>query len=416
MIRVIKANESSPTLGKPLQVLYLHHVGVRGGSSKSLILLLEELAGREVLPHLIVQRGPVAEQLTSRGYPCIPVRGISLFDNSALSAYRGLRWLVLGRELVLLPTTLRAILRAKRQWPAIDLIHANEWSLLPAALVAKLVFRRPVILHARSLQSMQVNYRRRLLLWLANKFVEQTIAIDSAVGRSIGSESSVQVIHNGDRMQEWKPEWDNLGEGELRIGIVANFLAYKGVEDFIEAARICLQDFSMSEAKFLIFGDSQRRTRGVVAGVLETLGVRHDSKSESVERVLRYRIGDRVSFEGFVASADLIYPAIDVLCFPSRLDAVGRPVFEAACYGRPSIVALRTRRRDDSVIDGITGLIVPERDPNALAQAMRAFYENRASVSIMGASAYRLTRDQHDIRTNAGKVLKLYGKLALVRR
>jgi len=404
---------SNTTSTRPLNVLYIQHVGVNGGATRSMLLLVDHLARTAVVPFLIVPRGPIVEHLVQHGYRFIAVRGVSQFDNSLLSAYRGVRWLVLLRELGLLPGTVLALFRARRIWNQVDVIHVNDWSMLPTALLAKLVIGRPIVLHIRTMQSTKSTLRRKWLLWSAQRYVDQIIAIDSAVASSIAPVPSL-VIHNGAEMPSREQPCERERDGVLRIGIVANFLRNKGVEDFVEAANICIGDFGLRDVVFHFFGDSQQKTRGLYAGALKKLGMRHDVKADVLMKVREYGISSQVTFEGYVSSPERIYRSIDVLCFPSRLDAVGRPVFEAAAFGRPSIVALKTRRTDDAIVDGLTGFVVPEGDTMALAHAIRRFYEERVLVSRMGAAAFEHARVRHDIERVAERMRKVYETLGCI--
>ena len=72
---------------------------------------------------------------------------------------------------------------------------------------------------------------------------------------------------------------------------------------------------------------------------------------------------------GRVDQVETVLRESDVLAFPSHLNGPGRAVFEAGMHGIPAIVALKDRV-EDVVEDGVTGLIVPPRDPRRLADAV----------------------------------------------
>lgn len=110
-----------------------------------------------------------------------------------------------------------------------------------------------------------------------------------------------------------------------------------------------------------------------------------------------------------------IYDAIDVLCFPSHLDAPGRPVFEAAFSGVPSIVAAK-RPHPDTLVPGETGLCVPARDALALAVAIERLYSDRSLLARMGEAARALAQKNFDIRTNAADMIMLYRQLVTSNR
>jgi glycosyltransferase involved in cell wall biosynthesis len=392
-----------------LGVLYLHHVGAKGGMSRSLFGVIGCLGTEDIQPFIICQRGPAAEQAARMGCACIPVMGISHFDNTAYGAYSGKRWLVLLREALYLPVTLVALVQARIRWGGqVDVIHANEFGLLVPAIVAKLLFRKPLVVHVRSLQATKHRIRSQFLGALATRFADRVIAIDSAVARSVPGSPRIDIVHNGESSPSPGVVSVAAESSELRVAIVANFLVYKGMLDFIEAARLCLNDRGLQHIRFLIFGESQTHRSAWSASLLRRMGFLHDVKSEAVARIAEARIGHAVEFRGFVQDVSEIYGNIDMVCFPSHLDAVGRPVFEAASYARPSIVALRTRVDDDAVVHGQTGLIVAEKNPRALAEAIAYFHANRAAVRSMGLAARELARDRFDLTKNAQKIMQIY--------
>ncbi len=78
---------------------------------------------------------------------------------------------------------------------------------------------------------------------------------------------------------------------------------------------------------------------------------------------------------------------------PSYREGFGSVVLEAAACGVPA-VATRIYGLTDAVVDGETGLLVPVRDPRALAEAMRRLAGDAALRASMGAAARaRVLRD-----------------------
>lgn len=96
-----------------------------------------------------------------------------------------------------------------------------------------------------------------------------------------------------------------------------------------------------------------------------------------------------------------------MLCFPSHLNAAGRPVFEAAFFKVPSIVAMQNPRAD-TMIDGETGICIAPKDAQALARAIEYFYARPEEVRRMGEAAYRLALRDFDTKKNACRMLAIY--------
>lgn len=104
----------------------------------------------------------------------------------------------------------------------------------------------------------------------------------------------------------------------------------------------------------------------------------------------KLRVGDRIRFVGAVPNADVAtYLArARVVVVPSWFEERGRVVLEAMANGAP-VVAARTGGIVESVRDGIDGVLVPPRDPMALASAMARVLEDDALAASLSAAGVR---------------------------
>jgi glycosyltransferase involved in cell wall biosynthesis len=77
--------------------------------------------------------------------------------------------------------------------------------------------------------------------------------------------------------------------------------------------------------------------------------------------------------------------AATALALPSRSEGLGRVVVEALCRGR-AVVATRVGGITDLVEDGVNGVLVPPRDPAALADALVRVLGDPALAHSLGAA------------------------------
>jgi glycosyltransferase involved in cell wall biosynthesis len=400
-----------------LSVLYIHPIGAFGGASRSLLELLRAFPPGAVEPKLIMPRGQVAEIFAATGSPLITARGISQLDFTRFGFYRGLRWLILLREIYFLPGTVWALFQARRRWGHIDLIHVNEGSVLLPALLAKALFHRPLLIHVRSVQQTEgIALRARFRDWVLARWAEAVVAIDDTVRASLPAGLSVEVVHNSftpDRQEAADPRIDalagRLNSESLRVGMIGNLLAAKGVYEFLEAARLCIQVHKVN-VDFVIVGSNPRQLSGLHGMVLKTLGWAHDVESDVEQFVARHDLATCIHRLEFTPNISSVYRLLDVVCFPSYLDAVGRPVIEAAWFGIPCIAAVE-RPAPDTFRDGETGLRVPPRDPEALARTIVDLTKDRELVLRMGEAARRLAVTNFDSCQNAQHMLRIYERL-----
>jgi D-inositol-3-phosphate glycosyltransferase len=104
----------------------------------------------------------------------------------------------------------------------------------------------------------------------------------------------------------------------------------------------------------------------------------------------RLRVRDRVRFVGSVARDDVpaLIRSADVVVATPWYEPFGIVPLEAAACGRP-LVGSAVGGLLDSVQHGVTGLLVPPRDPDSLARALRELLDDPAARRRMGAAARR---------------------------
>ena len=238
-------------------------------------------------------------------------------------------------------------------------------------------------------------------------WADAVIAIDETVRRSLPPDVNVAVVHNGHtpRANQGAYRAPDGGGARLRLAMVGSFLPLKGVEEFVEAARLCRE--KELAAEFLLVGGNVRELRGFTGWLLQATGFAVDLRGEIERRITAHRLENVVRLADFTPDVDAVYRAIDVLCFPSHLDAVGRPVFEAAFHRVPSIVAI-SGPLPDTLVPKETGLAIPAGDPRALADAIEYFCRHPREVRRMGEAAHQLAQRNFDSRKNAALVLEIY--------
>jgi hypothetical protein len=213
-----------------VKVLYIDSDGPLGGASRSLFEVVRPLSKGSVDPHFVAVEGTALEFYRQIARDSVTTRGLTKFDNTRYSHYRGVRWLVLLREISYLPFTVAVLLRAKRKWNRIDVIHINEFLGIIPGVIAKRLFRAPLVVHVRSLAWQDEQSLR--CRWLTNRLktsAAAVIAIDQNVRSTLPADIDVDVIQNSftpktlpvqDRAM--LARLNTLRPGSLKVGFVGN--------------------------------------------------------------------------------------------------------------------------------------------------------------------------------------------------
>lgn len=398
-----------------MNVLYIDGAGPFGGAARSLVEVLRAMPAGAVHPHVVVQKGTATAWYRTVAVDLIAARGIARFDNTRYSHYRGVRWLVLLRELAYVPFTLAALLRARLRWNRrIELIHANEVTEIVPLLLARWLFRAPAVVHVRAVQRNDSSAPTRWLHGLLRR-CEAIVAIDENVRASLPAPLPVVVIHNSfTPARPARPEpalierLRALRPGVLRVGFVGSLHRVKGLFDLIEAAAIVRREGR--EVDYVIVGGETRADRGLAGWLLRRAGLSQNAGAELRAEALRLGLNDCIHFLGHTADITTVYDHLDVVCFPTHLDAPGRPIFEAAFSGVPAIAAISVPR-PDTMIPGETGLSVLPRSPAQLAEAIMYCADHRDDVKRMGANARRFAERNFSPQRNAALLLDLYRRI-----
>jgi len=88
------------------------------------------------------------------------------------------------------------------------------------------------------------------------------------------------------------------------------------------------------------------------------------------------------------------YSKCDVFALPSAGEGFGLVFLEAMTFGKP-VVAARSGGAVDMVEDGANGLLVPPRDPAALALALGRLLKDAALRQALGARGEALVREKY---------------------
>jgi glycosyltransferase involved in cell wall biosynthesis len=261
------------------------------------------------------------------------------------------------------------------------LVHATD--MWPQALVAARLARVPRLLvtHHTPELPRRDNLAGRVwqrLGWLARPEVIYTSEAD----RRRDGRSPSHVVALGIDLDRFEGAQPALRSDRPLVGNVARLAPQKDHRTLMEAARL------VPEADFVVAGDGELR-----------------------EELERQADGSNVRFLGARDDVPELLASFDVFAFPSLFEGLCLAVIEAQAAGVP-VVATPVGGIRETVVDGETGLLVPTRNPAALAAAIRRLLEDRPAAEAMAAEAKRRVRERFSIERMVAETLRLYGPSA----
>lgn len=219
---------------------------------------------------------------------------------------------------------------------------------------------------------------------------KRVIAISEAVREHLVNDfkikkSKIALISNGIDINAFSKYYGPHQIAEIRqniglksgpvVGTVARLSPVKGHKYLINAMKIVID--KKPEAQLLIVGE----------------GPEEDSLRILVEQL---GLTDSVAFMDSVIDTTLVLAVMDVFVLPSVAEGLGLALIEALAYKRP-VIASDVGGIYSIVKDGITGLLVPPRCVEKLAEVIVKLLEDRELAKRLGENGRRLVEKEFSI-------------------
>ena len=100
----------------------------------------------------------------------------------------------------------------------------------------------------------------------------------------------------------------------------------------------------------------------------------------------------------------------EIFVFSSYLEGLGTAILDAMALGKP-VVATRAGGIPEAVQDGMTGLLVPPRDPQALAEAIRSLLRHPEQAKALGEAGRKRVEQYFTVERMACQTLQAYERI-----
>jgi glycosyltransferase involved in cell wall biosynthesis len=368
-----------------MRVLYLTNAAHIGGGNRSLLSLWEGLKTHRIVPLPVCPAdGPMVRTCLDAGYECQIVEYEQPSWRHPFGTLRGARqW-----------ETLLARVRP-------DLVHANDFHGARSIVLAAARQRTPVICHVQFHQ--EDPYLRWAFRGLPKPaaFICNSQATRDLVEpglRAACPQSEIALVHNCVSIETFTPRADLLhASPRLRVGIVGNLIPIKGHHEFLTMARH-LTDEALDVEYWIVGEDVQ--------------GTGHRRTLEALTHELG--LGDRVRFFGHRSDVPDLMRQLDVLVCPSHVEPFGINLIEGmACA--VAVVGTRVGGIPEVIEEGVTGLLVPPKAPQALAESVGWLLRNPDRRLIMGQAGRRRVLERFTVEKHTSEIVALYHRVATER-
>lgn len=285
----------------------------------------------------------------------------------------------------------------------IDIVHVNtsavlEGSYLKRKTKAKIVWHIHEILLKPKMISKFINK-------LIAKRADEVVCVSEAVKEhfsKITKRKNVLVIYNGvdnkkfnnaNKIDYLKKEF-NISDNDVIVGMIGRINAWKGQNDFLNAAEIFLEKDKNTKAL-------------IVGGVFEGQEWRRE---ELIEKIKKSRFSDRIILNDFRTDSPNIHNLIDIFVLPStNPDPLPTVVLEAMATGKP-VVGYSHGGICEMVKDSYNGYLCEVCNYKDLADKIIMLLSNKKKRLEFGANSLNRQKEFFSLVSYIKNFEKLYDK------
>ena len=270
-----------------------------------------------------------------------------------------------------------------------------------ALLLGEMGCKRPAIIstvHSSRIRCVDDRQTLRQLTPLMDRLIVVSKAIEQKVREEGRVGAPVSLIYNGVDLQRYNHQQPcctlheeyGIPEDAPIVGVVARLEAEKGHRTLIDAWPEVLA--AVPNAWLLVIGEGSERD--ALEAEAASLGV-----------------SERVVFTGRREDVPAVTAALDVAVLPSYREAQGLSVLEAMALSRP-VVASNVGGIPEMIEDGVTGLLVPPGNREALAGAINRLLSDHPYADMLAKRGHDLVHERFCIELMVNSIESIYDEAA----
>jgi L-malate glycosyltransferase len=286
-----------------------------------------------------------------------------------------------------------------------DVIHSHLshdlWSLSPALY---LTGKKPRFFLTRHLASGVMKkdiFHKLLYKKLTGIFAISNFIKDNVIKTCPADPCRVHILYNSLSVDKYNMSEYNaksikekycIPVDNLVAGMIGRFTPGKGIEDFLHSIKL-LEDKPNIPVTYIIAGEAsfgEEEYAGKIFGLCEELGLK-----------------EKVLFPGFIKNVPELLSIFDVLVFPSHDESFGITLIEAMAMEVP-VVASNNSGVPDIVKDGVSGILIPPKQPDKIADSLLYLFNNWEKRVNLGQNGRHCIEEKFDIKNNIKILEKFY--------
>jgi glycosyltransferase involved in cell wall biosynthesis len=371
-----------------IKILFVNLEGRIGGAERSLLLLIECLQGHFAISVACPSGSQLAAKLDTMNIETHGVAGP--VNRSSVSIYGFARLLKTCWRLI------NTILKVKP-----DIIHANSFYSAVPSMVAAIVTRKKLFIHARDLANF--GFFTRVCGYFSTRIIAVSRCVKDTQVKNGASPGKITVVYNGggNHFFTTKPESMDSSRHNRDTFVFANvgqFVPWKNQTLFLKAASVV--GSRCAAARFVLVGD-------------DFFDSERAYKQTLFDYAANSNVSDRIAFWGWRENMSEVWPKIDCLVHTADREPFGRVIIEAMAYRIP-VIAMKSCGPKEIIDDRKTGILVDADDFEGLVQSMLTVARDRQFASRLAESGYEQTVSRFTADKTASRIKEVYREFLAV--
>ena len=253
-----------------------------------------------------------------------------------------------------------------------------------------LVASRRVDFHLRTKAFSRWKYRQVRAFLCASEAIRQML-IEQGIeaSRTITVHEGIDLAHVAAAPPVSVHEAYWLPHNAPLAGAIGALVGHKGHRYLIDAAAQVVRE--VPDARFVILGEG-------------------DLRASLEKQIADLHLEKHVILGGFRPDVLSLLKGFDFFVMPSVTEGLGTSLLDAMACAKP-IVASRVGGIPEVVVDGKTGILVPPKDPDRLAQAIVRMMQDRALAASMAEAGYARVTERFTVERMVEETLAVYERL-----
>jgi glycosyltransferase involved in cell wall biosynthesis len=356
-----------------------------GGQSTHVLALAQGLDRRRYAVSAVIpdHSDLLAERLRAAGVSVTPMRLHRLNNLSAM--------LQLAKQL-------------RREGVGLFHVHGAQAGLF--GRVAARLAGVPAVVYTPHTIDMRRHYTQRLYFWLERLLTGWTdviISVNEAdrerlIRARVVPAEKIVTVHYGINADRFRRNPLLASRARQALGVperaplvvqIGRLHVEKGPSFLVQAAALVLQQHP--EARFVLVGEGPLR-------------------ADLTAQIAALDVADQVLLAGWWSDVTGILAAADVVALASLWEGLPFAVLEAMAAERP-VVATSVNGCREIITDGVNGLLVPLRDPHALAMAIGRLLDDPAFAAQLARAGHQTIEEQYSPRAAIAAVQAVYERV-----